>query len=765
MRWIIRLVLVLIIGVCAWFWYPRLLPSVESNPIDSIPEDTWLVFQAPANKVSAIFSDSSSIYSELSVLEKFSTFWNLQQTDFSASNETILFFLYGNTSNPSLGLIEQSKGQIKTSAFSNHFEVGDYIIHLNDSLPSQTTSREKLSKLLSSGDINKAFVCGLPIQVLEFYNDQIAVELKLILSQEIVTEDWVGFDMQEEDGLFTANGVGISATDETSKKRDLNLLRYLPSKTGAAMLSSIDSLTYSMIYCPYSNEDEMGMENLFILITYNESASRDISEDQAYQGIPISIERLPSSFSMFNIPWQNESYAAHFGSVLIYSSSFKQLTKLIDDYLADDKLISSPFFKHIEPAISDASFTFYMRPEMLSHKNPFVDSDAQLSSINTLVFQCFSELPMQKFYALSILHHKEFVDEAPLLWSALLDTAIAAGPWSFKNHYTKENEILVQDARHQLYLLNKGGKNLWKLKLDEEIVGNIQLIDAYQSGKFQMLFNTKSSTYLVDRNGKNVGSFPLKLETSASTSPSIVKYDNKGDYRILIADGKTIRNIDIEGNPIKGWKNPSINSNATSEIIYLSYSGKDYLTVISEEKSIYYFDRTGKERINKLQADTNAMSLVLAEGKTLNDCQFTGFDSIGNIHTAQLKKENKIRNILPIGSDVGFMLTLDSEHKYIILKQDRLLALNTEYDVTLDFLLPEEMKPSIQMISSEKGWIGCESRSGKHFYIIDLEGRMLDKMPLRGSGKALLMDVDQNGSQELILADGKRELLVYKLAD
>jgi hypothetical protein len=187
--------------------------------------------------------------------------------------------------------------------------------------------------------------------------------------------------------------------------------------------------------------------------------------------------------------------------------------------------------------------------------------------------------------------------------------------------------------------------------------------------------------------------------------------------------------------------------------------------VISEEKSIYYFDRTGKERINKLQADTNAMSLVLAEGKTLNDCQFTGFDSIGNIHTAQLKKENKIRNILPIGSDVGFMLTLDSEHKYITLKQDRLLALNTEYDVTLDFLLPEEMKPSIQMISSEKGWIGCESRSGKHFYIIDLEGRMLDKMPLRGSGKALLMDVDQNGSQELILADGKRELLVYKLAD
>jgi len=64
-----------------------------------------------------------------------------------------------------------------------------------------------------------------------------------------------------------------------------------------------------------------------------------------------------------------------------------------------------------------------------------------------------------------------------------------------------------------------------------------------------------------------------------------------------------------------------------------------------------------------------------------------------------------------------------------------------------------------------KGWIGLESQNGEHFYLLDLEGRLLDKMPIKGSGKALLIDLDKNGSQELIIGDGIREMLVYKLAD
>ena len=580
-----------------------------------------------------------------------------------------------------------------------------------------------------------------------------------------MTDGWVEFEMREDGNLFMANGVGSSKTDETSKKRDLNLLRYMPAKTGAALLSSYDSLAYAMVYCPYSNDNEEEHENLFLILTEEGSNASETSEDQAYQGIPISISALPNSLNTLNIAWHNESYVAQFGAVRIHAASFKQLTKLIDDYLADDKLISSAYFKHIEPAISDASFTFYLRPDLLDVHNPFISENADLADINTLVFQCFSELPMQKFYALSILHHTEFVDQAPALWSLLLDTTIAAGPWSFLNHYTQENEVIIQDKKHQLYLINKEGKTLWKQRLDETIVGDIQRIDAYKSGKYQMLFSTKTSTYLIDRNGKNVGDFPLKLSHETAVSPSIVQYESKGEYRILIADGNTIHNVDVEGKAIKGWKKPSINGEAIVPIEYLSYAGKDYLCAISTKNNIYFFDRTGKERIKKLQIDTTATSLEIRKGKALNECAIIGYDSIGNIHIVKPNSKSSIHNILPIGGDVGLKTANSADHAYITVKKDRVLSLNRDLDVVLDFLMPEELDKAIQIMSIKKGWIGLESRTENHFYLLDLEGRLLDKMPLKGSGKALMIDLDKNGSQELIIGDGKRELFVYKLAD
>ncbi len=766
MRWIIGIVTLTLLAVVGWFLFPRIAPVNAPDPLDILPEDTWLVMDANASAAHALFSDSTSLFRDLSIIESFQHVIINADQKLIEKNHRVIFFLYGSTEAPMLGVIESAKEKnaLLRDFFTEHIYFGKYTMHSNELLNTTIRENSGLKKLLRATNNTEVSICAKPQRIIAYYSEQLAPELKLILAHEIVTEDWVGFDLRENANLFMANGIGSSKMDETGKKRDLNLLRYLPAKTGIAVLSSTDSAAFAMAYCPYSNEGEVEHENLFLLVSEKEPSTAS-SEDQSYQGIPISIGPLPSAMSLLGLAWNDEAYIARLGSVSIHAASFTQLTKLIDDYLADDKLISSPSFKHIEPAISDASFTFYMRPEMLFQKNPFITNDAELENINTLVFQSFSELPLQKFYALSIVHHAKFVDKASTLWRLLLDTTIAAGPWGFENHYTKENEVIIQDAKHQLYLVNKDGKTLWKQRLDAPIVGDVHMIDAYKSGKYQMLFNTTSSTYLLDRNGKNVGDFPLKLEGKTAVSPTIAQYDSKGDYRILIADGNSIRNVDVDGKAIKGWKNPTINGMAVSPIHYLNYAGKDYLTVITNANSIYFFDRAGSERIKKLQADTLAMALTLREGKSLNDCAFIGYDSIGNIHTTQIGKENRVQNILPLGSDVGLLVTDLIDHAFVTVKKDKVLSLNRDLDVKLDFLLPEELSKNIQILSSPKGWIGCESASNDHFYMLDLKGNMLDKMPLNGAGKALLLDVDKNGSQEVLIGDGKRELMVYKLAD
>ena len=93
-----------------------------------------------------------------------------------------------------------------------------------------------------------------------------------------------------------------------------------------------------------------------------------------------------------------------------------------------------------------------------------------------------------------------------------------------------------------------------------------------------------------------------------------------------------------------------------------------------------------------------------------------------------------------------------------------LIGLDQDLNVSLDYLLPEEMKPSIQLLNASKEWIGLQSLNTDRTYVFDLEGKLLEKMPVDGTGNSLIMDLDLNGSQELITGK-KNELVAYKLSN
>ena len=60
-----------------------------------------------------------------------------------------------------------------------------------------------------------------------------------------------------------------------------------------------------------------------------------------------------------------------------------------------------------------------------------------------------------------------------MLWMAELDTLSHGRPQLLKNHYTRQKEVIVQDATDQLYLFSPDGEMLWKRDIEGQILGEV----------------------------------------------------------------------------------------------------------------------------------------------------------------------------------------------------------------------------------------------------------------------------------------------------
>ncbi len=114
-------------------------------------------------------------------------------------------------------------------------------------------------------------------------------------------------------------------------------------------------------------------------------------------------------------------------------------------------------------------------------------------------------------------------------WQVKLDTILAGKPNMVKNHLTKEDEIIVRDAGNTIYLFQKNGQLIWKKKINETILSNIEQVDLFKNHKLQFVFNTSQQLWIIDRNGNAVDPFPIRLKKTASNAIKIIDYEKSRD--------------------------------------------------------------------------------------------------------------------------------------------------------------------------------------------------------------------------------------------
>ncbi len=165
-----------------------------------------------------------------------------------------------------------------------------------------------------------------------------------------------------------------------------------------------------------------------------------------------------------------------------------------------------------------------------------------------------------------------------------------------QNHKTKEKELVVQDHTNTLYLVSNSGKKLWKKELNEPILGQIHQMDIFKNGRLQLVFNTKSKLYVLDRNGKEVRPFPIRLRMPATAGCGLFDYDKARNYRILVPQGSKMTMYNQSGKVVTGFK--YLQGKSVNRIPkHVRSGGKDHIITTATDGSVLILNRLGALRV------------------------------------------------------------------------------------------------------------------------------------------------------------------------
>jgi hypothetical protein len=476
-------------------------------------------------------------------------------------------------------------------------------------------------------------------------------------------------------------------------------------------------------------------------------------------------------------PGFDESYFAFYDNFLLAGRSSVTISRLLYDNLLNKTLANDLTYRDFESTLpSRAGYFFYCVPSHITdYLSGFLNNDliqalqsnkSSISKIQAVGYQLASSNGML-YNSLSVRYKEEAREESKTEWETLLDTVASIKPFFFTNHNTGAKEIFIQDMNNNTYLINTAGRVLWKVPLNEKIIGNVYMIDYFRNGKYQLLFAGKNYIHILDRNGNYVERYPVKLRSPATNSLALFDYDNNLNYRLFIAgEDKMIYSYEKTGNVVKDWKPFRTINNVKAEICYFKVSGKDFL-VASDDISIYFLDRKGNKRVTLKESVSKAggSTIRLNPGSEPFVVCSSPEGTIQHIYLDGTVKKFTLRKFSRNHSFDLFDVDGDGFGEYIFIDSGMLYLYdhNRSEMFSRDFGSVDLGGPINFIFSASDRKIGVFDIDKKLIYLIGKNGATMNGFPLRGASMFSIGKLSGKSGWHLIVGGTDRFLYNYKI--
>ena len=329
-----------------------------------------------------------------------------------------------------------------------------------------------------------------------------------------------------------------------------------------------------------------------------------------------------------------------------------------------------------------------------------------------------------------------------------LENEILNTPQWIKNHRTKEKDFIVQDFKNKLYLFSNMGKLYWKKNIDGNIIGKVKQVDLFKNGKLQIAFRTNKKLFILDRNGKNVNPFPIKIPISKNINPlSVFDYDKNRNYRFLLAQDNNVTMYGKNGKKVNGFKFKKTNSPIINSPKHIRFGSKDYILIQEQDGNLQILDRQGKTRI-KVKGEINFSREEIYPYLGT----FTGTDLGGNLVQVDTR-----------GNILSSNLDLSKNHK-ILIEYESLVTLS-ENKLTIKGIpvtLPygNYTNPNVYKFN-DMIYITTTDIESEKVYLFKENGKIVKGFPVYGTTSASLSKSKKSNQLELVVGSEKKDIIVY----
>ena len=489
--------------------------------------------------------------------------------------------------------------------------------------------------------------------------------------------------------------------------------------------------------------------------TNNVNKSRFINEIRIDKETKYKVYSLPFNnvFRTFfgNVfPEFKNQHATFIDNFIIIGSSKKSVSKFIHSNILHKTLDNDMKFEQFTNYLSSKSnFYFYTNmfrsPKYIAELlNPNLKKGLNQNIKSFRKFQALAVQLQQNngmiYNNLYLQYVSELKEEAVTVWESHLDASMDFKPILVINHYTKENEIIIQDLNNKIYLINKVGRILWKLQLNEKINSEIYQVDFYKNGKLQFLFSTKNKIHLIDRNGNYVERYPVKLRSPSTTGLAMFDYNKTLDYRILIpCKNKNVYLYNLEGNLVNGWKFGQTDKHVTTPVQHFRINANDYL-VFADKYRVYILNRRGEERIhikNQFSKSFNN-NFILETGNSNTNPRFVTTDTSSLVKMIYLDGTVKSKQIGKYSSNHYFDyqdINADGFKDYIFLDKNKLDVFKQDGSEIFDYKFDKNIdsSPVYYYFSYDDRKLGVVSKTTNEIFLFNSNGSIYEGFPLKGN--------------------------------
>lgn len=461
-------------------------------------------------------------------------------------------------------------------------------------------------------------------------------------------------------------------------------------------------------------------------------------------------------------------YVTRLDDFWLFSDNQAALKSVISDYLDGKTLAQSEAFANFYSSMPQEAHIQVLasNPQALALVPQVLRSDAAATlqehrSTLSNIHWAGMQVHVSNKAAFTSLYFKETERTKPKLarrWTTQLENAPRGEPQFLKNHRTGKYDVAIQDEKNQLYLLDHSGNVFWNASLNGPILGSISQVDLFQNGKLQMAFNTAQSLYVIDRLGRPVKPFPVRLPQEATAPAGIFDYDGVRKYRFVVPCGKMLYNYNGQGKETPGWKFAEAESALVSKPQFFSVKNRDIIVCLTAKGKVYQLNRRGEERFELPdRIEELKTRFFMKPGTSLKKSELLANSTSGRIYV--LSPYSKIDTIqLEKGRPADYFLYFNNS--YIFSSDEALFIKNDKHPFSVEFQGDISALPKA-LLYQNRFYVGAYSAAAEEIRVYNGQGNLLSGFPVFAQGPFDMGSLLRNGMLDVVTYSSDGTVVCY----